>query len=287
MIRPEVAVRPDRARDLAGPDLVDRLGQPAPAAIDLERPAGELEPERRRLGVDASGSGPSSRSRPRLGPGRSTPRGADRSPRAAARPAARSWRARRRVDDVAARQPEVEVAALGPDGLGDLADERDDVVVGRPLDLGDPLGVDAGASPRSPPAPRRGRGRGRPGPARRRARPGASARSGPHPSRSRPSPAACSGGSSGGSGGHRCRGRDVVPALHAGPRDDVSPRARRRRARRRGPRPRPTTARTRPPFVAKRTVRPRRVPAWKTRAPVPRPRRARRSRRRRPVRSGR
>ena len=46
--------------------------------------------------------------------------------------------ARARVDDVAAGQPEVEVAALGPDRLGDLADERDDVVVGRPLDLGDP-----------------------------------------------------------------------------------------------------------------------------------------------------
>ena len=50
----------------------------------------------------------------------------------------------RRVDHVAARQPEVQVAALGPDRLGDLADERDDVVVGRPLDLGDPGDVDGG-----------------------------------------------------------------------------------------------------------------------------------------------
>ena len=49
------------------------------------------------------------------------------------------------VDDVAAGQAEVQVATLRPDRLGDLADERDDVVVGRPLDLGDPLDVDARA----------------------------------------------------------------------------------------------------------------------------------------------
>ena len=54
-LRLEVAVRPDRPGQLAGRDLVDRLGQPAPAAIDLERPAGELEPERGRLGVDGVG----------------------------------------------------------------------------------------------------------------------------------------------------------------------------------------------------------------------------------------
>ena len=48
------------------------------------------------------------------------------------------------------RQPEVEEAALRPDRLGDLADEGDDVVVGRPLDLGDALDVDARALPRSP-----------------------------------------------------------------------------------------------------------------------------------------
>ena len=49
------------------------------------------------------------------------------------------------VDDVAAGQAEVEVAALGADRLGDLADEGDDVMVGRPLDLEDPVDVDAGA----------------------------------------------------------------------------------------------------------------------------------------------
>ena len=47
--------------------------------------------------------------------------------------------------DIAAGQPEMEEATLGADRLGDLADEGDDVVVGRPLDLGDPVDVDARA----------------------------------------------------------------------------------------------------------------------------------------------
>ena len=52
----EMAVRPDRAGDLARADLVDRRGEPRPAAVDLERPAGELEAERGRLGVDRVGA---------------------------------------------------------------------------------------------------------------------------------------------------------------------------------------------------------------------------------------
>ena len=51
----EVAVRPDRSRDLAGADVVDGLGEAPPAAVELERPARELEPERDRLGVDRVG----------------------------------------------------------------------------------------------------------------------------------------------------------------------------------------------------------------------------------------
>ncbi len=65
----------------------------------------------------------------------------------------------RGVDDVAAREAEVQVPALGPDRLGDLGDERDHVVVGRPLDLGDPLDVDPSPAPRSPRARRPARGR--------------------------------------------------------------------------------------------------------------------------------
>ena len=86
----------------------------APAAVDLERPAGELEPERDRLGVDASGSGPSSACPASLagaGDERGEERGRSRASRSS--PAARQLERERRVDDVAARQPEVEVAALG------------------------------------------------------------------------------------------------------------------------------------------------------------------------------
>ena len=132
-----------------------RLGEAAPAAIDLERPAGELEPERGRLGVD--GVGPAHHQRVRLAPGAGDQRRQEAVAVAEEELAGVAELEReRRVDDVAARQPEVEVAALRPDGLGDLADEGDDVVVGRLLDLGDPLGIDARPAPRSPRAPRPG-----------------------------------------------------------------------------------------------------------------------------------
>jgi hypothetical protein len=48
------------------------------------------------------------------------------------------------VDDVAAREAEVEVAPFGADRLRDLGDEGDHVVVGRLLDLGDPFRIDGG-----------------------------------------------------------------------------------------------------------------------------------------------
>ena len=54
----------------------------------------------------------------------------------------------RRVDHVARGQAEVDVAALGADRLGDLADEGDHVVVGRPLELGDARHVDRAPDPR-------------------------------------------------------------------------------------------------------------------------------------------
>ncbi len=55
-VRVQVAVRPDRTRDLARPDLVDGGRQPRSAAVDLEGPARELQPERGRLGVDRVGA---------------------------------------------------------------------------------------------------------------------------------------------------------------------------------------------------------------------------------------
>ena len=57
----EVAVRPDRAGQLAGRDLVDRLREAAPAAIDLERPARRASARTSSARRGPSGSGPSSR----------------------------------------------------------------------------------------------------------------------------------------------------------------------------------------------------------------------------------
>ena len=111
---------PDRAADLAGRDLVDGLGEPVAAAVDLERPARELEPERRRLGVDRVGAAHHHRAGLDRAPGSTSAamsRSASRSERLAGGP---QLERERRVDDVAAGQAEVEVAALGPDGLGDL-----------------------------------------------------------------------------------------------------------------------------------------------------------------------
>ena len=102
-VGPEMAVRPDRPRDLAGRDLVDRLREPAPPAVDLERPAGELQPERDRLRVDAVG--PAHHQRVRLAPGAGDERrqeavgGAEQEPAGVA-----ELERERRVDDVAARQ---------------------------------------------------------------------------------------------------------------------------------------------------------------------------------------
>ena len=269
-VRAEVAVRPDRPRDLAGADLVDGGREARPAAVELERPAGELEPERGRLGVDRVG--PAHHHGLGLGPGAGDERG-EQAVAVREQELAGGAQLEREpgVDDVAAGQAEVEIAALGPDGLGDLADEGDDVVVGRPLDLGDPLDVDARARLD------RGEGLGRDQPARRL---GAGdgeldaehlLEAGLRPSRSRPSRGACSariiGRAPAGSATRRSRA-DVVAALEA-----VERRSRRRprsarlaAASRSGPRP--TTVRIRPPAVRHVPSASRAVPAWNTSAPV-------------------
>ena len=141
--------------------------------------------------------GPAHHHRVRLGPGAGDDRGQepvgiDQQP-FAGRP---ELERQRGVDHVAAGQAHMEEAALGPDGFGDLADERDHVVVGRPLDLGDPIDIDAGA--RLERGQRAGDGMSAAGClrlARPPARRGAWPRSGPGRTRSRPSPGACSGGS--------------------------------------------------------------------------------------------
>ena len=140
----EVAVRPDRPGDLARADLVDGRGEPRAASVDLERPAGQLQPERRGLGVH--GVGAAHHRRVGLGAGARDEHGQEPVAVAEEPLAGRAELEREtRVDDVAAGQAEVEIATLRTDRLGDLRHEGDDVVVGRALDLGDPVDVDAGA----------------------------------------------------------------------------------------------------------------------------------------------
>ena len=127
--------------DLARPDLVDGRGQAGPPAVDLEGPAGELEAHRGRLGVDRVGA--AHHRRVRLGPGTGHEHGDE--PLGIGqqdRPGGAQLEGQPGVDDVAAGQPEMQVATLRTDRLGDLRHEGDDVVVGRALDLDDPLDVD-------------------------------------------------------------------------------------------------------------------------------------------------
>ena len=104
-------VRSDCAGELADADPFERAGHPLAGAVELERPDGELEPEGRRLGVDAVRAADGQRVAVLLGPrddgaesaldpGEDQPAGlAD-------------LQRERRVDDVGGREPVVEPAAL-------------------------------------------------------------------------------------------------------------------------------------------------------------------------------
>ena len=139
-VRGQVAVGADRPGDLAHRHVVEGAGQALPVAGDLERPAGDLEAQRRRLGVDRVR--PAHHHGARLRPGPGDQGGEERVDAAEDEPARRlQLEGETGVHDVAARQAEMEVAALGADRLGDLAHERDDVVLGRLLDLGDPVRI--------------------------------------------------------------------------------------------------------------------------------------------------
>ena len=122
-------------------DVVDGGGEAAPVAVELERPARELEAEGGRLGVDRVGATHHQRVGFRAcARDQRVEEGVDVAEQSLAGGA--KLERERRVEDVAAGEAEVQVPALGPDGLGDLADERDHVVVGGLLDLRDPLHVD-------------------------------------------------------------------------------------------------------------------------------------------------
>ena len=109
-------------------------------AVELERPAGELPAERRRLGVDAVRAPDADRAAVLLGAADTIAQRARSTPASEQRAAVPDLQRERGVDDVRRREAVVHPAALRPELLGDGVDERRDVVVGRPLDLGDALG---------------------------------------------------------------------------------------------------------------------------------------------------
>ena len=186
-------VRADRARELADAVDLERAQQARPVAVELERPAGELPAERRRLGVNPVRAADADRVPVLLRPPhdrveRALELGHDERARLA------DLQRERRVDDVRRGEAVVEPAPLRPELLRHRVDERRRVVVGDPLDLGDALGRRRHRAARE--SPRRPRpGSRRPRPTRRapRARPRASAPACAPPTRQRPWPVASSG----------------------------------------------------------------------------------------------
>ena len=163
-------------------------------AVELERPAGELPAERRRLGVDAVRAADADRARGAPRRARRRRASARSMPGEQQRAGVADLQRERRVDDVRRRQPVVHPAPFRAELLGDGVDERGQVVVGRPLDLGDALGRRRDRAARGSPRRRRpGRRRARPSRRAPPARPRASARACPPPTRSGSSPDGSSG----------------------------------------------------------------------------------------------
>ncbi len=132
-------VRPDGAGELADSQPLDRAGEALPVATERERPADELETERRRLRVDAVRS-PDAEGHPMLlgasDNGSQGPFQACEHKQAGLLDGDRE----RRVEHVRRREAVVEPAPLGPQCLGDGIDERRNVVVCLTLDLRDAHG---------------------------------------------------------------------------------------------------------------------------------------------------
>ena len=129
----------DRARELADPHAFERPSDAGAVALEREGPAGELEAEGRRLGVDAvrAPDRQSSRGAPRRA--RRRRRRPARSRRGSSAPASRIWSESAVSSDVRGGQAVVEPAPLLAERLGDRIDERGDVVVRPRLDLRDAL----------------------------------------------------------------------------------------------------------------------------------------------------
>ena len=127
---------PDRAGQLADAHTVQRPAQPLAVAVELERPAGELQPECRRFGVDAVRPPDAERRAMLLG---ASDDDRERALEALAQqgPGVVHLQGEAGVDDVRRREPVVNPAPLLAELRLDGVDERGQVVAGRPLALGD------------------------------------------------------------------------------------------------------------------------------------------------------
>ena len=128
----------DRARQLADAHPFERPSDAGAVTLEREGPAGELETERRRLGVDAVRAADRQCLAMLLG---ARDDGDERAvdPGEDQRAGVADLKRERGVEDVGGRQAVVEPAPLLAETLGDGVDEGGDVVVRARLDLGDAL----------------------------------------------------------------------------------------------------------------------------------------------------
>jgi hypothetical protein len=132
-------VGPDDTRELADAHVLERVLEATPIPLELERPAGELEPKRRRFRVNPVRAADHRRMHVFL---RARHDCAERciDPFENESPGVLHGERQRGVDDVRGREAVVEPTARCPEVLGNRVDERGYVVVRRALELGDPLG---------------------------------------------------------------------------------------------------------------------------------------------------
>ncbi len=129
-------VRPHRPRELPDSHSRERVVEPVSIALELEHPAEQLEPERRRLRVNAVRTAYRHRV-PVLLCARENACGGAVDAVANQRACALDGQRERGVDDVGRGEPVVEPASVGSEIRRDRVDERRDVVVRRSLELGD------------------------------------------------------------------------------------------------------------------------------------------------------
>ena len=155
-LRVDRRVLADRARELADAQALERVLDPHAVPLERERPSRELQPERRRLGVDPVR--PAHAERLAMGLGLLDD-GTERAlqPLEQQRPGFLDRDRQRRVQDIRRGEAEVEPTAVLAERLRHGVDERGDVVIRLALELRDPRGASA-VSPRRGSDRRRRRG---------------------------------------------------------------------------------------------------------------------------------